>query len=95
MFDPVSALREGKNCVFFRPIKTVKLIGLPLVCLAMFPVAGGHWAILQTVAWGQMLVSYSKEAGSLVLGAKKTFSATSPVRCAVRSRKAKRQKSPW
>ena len=64
--------------MFFRPSKAIQLMGLPLVCLAMFSVAGGHWAVLQTVAWGQMLVTYSKEAGSFVLGAKKTFSGDYP-----------------
>lgn len=64
--------------MFLRPPKTVKLLGLPLVCLAMFSVAGGHWAILQTVAWTKMLWTYSQQADSLLVGAKKTFSGEYP-----------------
>lgn len=64
--------------MFLRPSKLVKALGLPLVCLAMFSVAGGHWAVLQGVAWSQMLWQYSKDTGSLVIGAKKTFSGDYP-----------------
>lgn len=82
--------------MFFCPSKATKLIGLPLVCLAMFSVAGGHWAILQTVAWGQMLITYSQEAGSFVLGAKKTFSGEAPCSLCKKIATAKKQeqKSP-
>lgn len=64
--------------MFFRPSKLVKALGLPLICVAMFSIAGGHWAVLQTVAWSQMLWSYSKSTGSLVEGAEKTFSGKYP-----------------
>src|SRR6188768_265499 len=64
--------------MLLNPPKLVKALGFPLICLAMFSVAGGHWAILQTVAWGGMLLNYSKEAGSIVTGAEKTFSGQYP-----------------
>lgn len=64
--------------LIFQPSKLVKALGLPFVCLAMFSVAGGHWAILQTVAWGQMLWTYSQQEGSVVSGAEKTFSGEYP-----------------
>ncbi len=64
--------------VFLRPPKIVKLLGLPLVCLAMFSVAGGHWALLQTVAWTKMMWTYSQQADSLLVGAKKTFGGEYP-----------------
>ena len=64
--------------VLTHPPKLVKALGLPLICVAMFAVAGGHWALLQTVAWSQMLWSYSQASGSVVDGAKKTFSGEYP-----------------
>lgn len=44
----------------------------------MFSVAGGHWAVLQTVAWTNMLWTYSQQSDSLLVGAKKTFSGEYP-----------------
>jgi len=44
----------------------------------MFSLAGGHWAILQTVAWTGMLWNYTQDSGSIVVGAKKTFSGEYP-----------------
>jgi len=55
----------------------VRTLGLALMCLAMFSVAGGHWAILQTVAWAQMLRDYSREA-PLATAVEKTFSGEHP-----------------
>lgn len=45
--------------------------------LAMFSIAGGHWAILQTVAWAQMIRDYSQEGG-LASGVVQTFSGERP-----------------
>lgn len=55
----------------------LRTIGIPFTCLAMFYVAGGHWAVLQTIAWTQMLRDYSKNA-SLTLAIRKTFSGEYP-----------------
>ncbi len=49
-----------------------------LMCLAMFAVIGGHWAAMQTVAWAEMIWSYSVEEGSLEAGCEKTFSGEAP-----------------
>jgi hypothetical protein len=68
---------EGAIGLILRPTNLVKAIGLPFICLAMFAVAGGHWAVLQSIAWGQMLYTYSQEAG-FVAGAQKTFSGEAP-----------------
>jgi hypothetical protein len=43
----------------------------------MFSIAGGHWAVLQTVAWTGMVVEYSK-GSSLVAALTKTFSGKAP-----------------
>jgi len=64
--------------LILRPSNLVKVLGLPFICLAMFTVAGGHWAVLQSVAWGQMLWNYSQEEGSVFAGAQKTFSGKAP-----------------
>lgn len=48
-----------------------------MMFLAMFSIAGGHWAVLQTVAWAQMIRDYSQEGG-LVSGVAQTFSGERP-----------------
>lgn len=56
----------------------VKLIGMPVICLAMFSVMGGHWAILQVVAWSKMIVAYSQDTRSVTSGIQRTFSGEFP-----------------
>lgn len=57
--------------------KLTRFVGLPLICLAMFSLAGGHWAVLQTIAWARMLQEYSREA-SIAVTLKKTFGGEYP-----------------
>lgn len=45
--------------------------------LALFLVAGGHWALLQTVAWTTMVHDYSR-TGSLTEAVGKTFDGCHP-----------------
>ena len=47
--------------------------GLLCVALAMFAIAGGPWAVLQTVAWGEMLRDYCQRSGSFVVAVEQTF----------------------
>jgi hypothetical protein len=54
-----------------------RVIGLLLMCMAMFSVAGGHWAVLQAIAWAQMLQDYSRN-GPITEAIAKTFSGRSP-----------------
>ncbi len=42
--------------------KPLRIAAMSLACLALFALAGGHWAALQTIAWAQMLRNYSKSA---------------------------------
>ena len=63
--------------VFFPRTGRPRLLGICLLGLAMFSVAGGHWAVLQTVAWAQMLRDYSKDA-TMVEAVEKTFSGEAP-----------------
>lgn len=64
--------------MFLRPAHLIRVLGLPVVCLALFSVAGGNLAVLQVAAWGRMLWEYSQEEGSFLAGAEKTFSGDYP-----------------
>ena len=44
----------------------------------MFSIAGGHWAILQSVAWAGMLAEYTQESGSVVTAIGQTFDGEHP-----------------
>jgi hypothetical protein len=55
----------------------VRAIGTLLLSLAMFSIAGGHWAVLQAVAWARMLGEYSRNA-SIEVAITKTFSGKYP-----------------
>lgn len=54
-----------------------RVTGYPLIFLAMFSIAGGHWAVLQSVAWTGMIIEYSK-ASTLGEALAKTFSGKAP-----------------
>jgi hypothetical protein len=71
-------------------------LGITLVALALFTIAGGHWLVLQSVAWGQMLNDYSR-GGSFTTAVEKTFSGKYP--CAMcrkiaEAKKQEEQKAP-
>ena len=75
----------------------MRALGLPMMALALLSMLGGHYAIVQTMAWATMLWSYSQEGKSLLAGAEKTFSGEAPCpRCrAVKSsREREEQKAP-
>lgn len=55
----------------------LRATGYPLLFLAMFSIAGGHWAVLQTVAWTGMLIEYSQSA-SIGTAISKTFGGKAP-----------------
>ena len=48
-----------------------------LVLIAAVQILGGHWAVLQTVAWAKMLVDYSQQ-DSLSVAVAKTFDGEHP-----------------
>ncbi len=52
--------------------------GLLCAALAMFSIAGGHWAVLQSVAWVQMLGDYSQRTGSVAVAVTETFDGQHP-----------------
>ena len=45
---------------------------------ALIVIGGGHWAVLQTVAWTQMIVDYTRDSGSLRQGVTQTFDGAHP-----------------
>jgi len=49
-----------------------------MVALGLFFLAGGHWGVLQTMAWAGMLVTYTQADGSLLSGVRKTFDGEHP-----------------
>jgi hypothetical protein len=55
----------------------LRIAGLSLVCAASFSLAGGHWMVMQTVAWAQMLRDYSKSA-PMAQAIQRTFSGAAP-----------------
>jgi hypothetical protein len=59
------------------PARLLRVAGLPVICLALFALAGGHWAVLQAIAWAQMLRDYSMNA-PITDAIAKTFSGNSP-----------------
>ena len=52
-------------------------MGCLAALLAVFVSGGGHWALLQSVAWARMLVSYSR-TDSLADAVGKTFDGEHP-----------------
>lgn len=48
-----------------------------LVLIAAVQILGGHWAVLQTVAWTKMLVDYAQQ-DSLSVAVAKTFDGEHP-----------------
>ncbi len=52
--------------------------GLLCAALAMFSIAGGHWAVVQSVAWAGMLAEYTQESGSVLTAIGQTFDGEHP-----------------
>ena len=52
--------------------RPLRLIGTLLIAMALFSLSGGHWVVLQSVAWGSMIQEYSVQ-NSFQSAIKKTF----------------------
>ncbi len=72
-----------------------RLTGFVLVACAMFGIAGGHWAVFQSVAWAKMLADYS-ENSSVSEAVRKTFSGEAPCSMckSINTERQKEQKAP-
>jgi hypothetical protein len=49
-----------------------------LTLLALLQICGGHWGVIQTVAWTKMVAGYLKEQSSLPEALEKTFNGRNP-----------------
>ncbi|WP_093283888.1 hypothetical protein [Verrucomicrobium sp. GAS474] len=56
----------------------VRFLGYPLVALALFAMAGGHWAVLQSVAWAGMVAERVEAKMSLRQAVAQTLDGEHP-----------------
>ncbi len=54
-----------------------RFVRIAVAVLGCLHLCGGHWGVMQMVAWANMIVDYSAQDG-LVEGAKKTFDGEHP-----------------
>ena len=68
-------------------------LGLAGAALALFLMAGGQWAVLQTAAWANMLRDYHRQSGSVAVAIEQTFDGQHPCELcrAIASAKAREQ----
>lgn len=71
----------------------LRRLGTLLACLAMFSIAGGHWAVLQSVAWAGMLQDYSRADG-FAAAVEKTFSGDYPCALCRKIDEQKKKETP-
>jgi hypothetical protein len=71
--------------------KILASCGQIVAAVALFFIIGGHWGVLQTVAWANMIWTYSTQDGSVLAGAKKTFDGEHPCNMCDSIKEAKKQ----
>ncbi len=76
--------------------KLLASCGQVIAAAALFFIIGGHWGVLQTVAWANMIWTYTTQDGSVLLGAKKTFDGEHPCSMcdSIKAAKTEEKKSP-
>ena len=80
--------------------KLGKITGLVACLLAVLAMSGGHWALLQSIAWGRMIADYSQQ-DSLARALTKTFDGKHPcslclrIRSGVQQEKQRQKELPW
>ena len=69
-------------------------LGLVCAALAFFSIAGGHWAVLQSVAWAEMLHGYSQRGGGIAAAVEQIFDGRHPCELCqeIQAAKAKERK---
>ena len=82
--------------MILHPSTILRLLGIPLAWVAICFVIGGHWAVLQGIAWSRMVVDYTTHAHSLVTGVERTFSGNHPcpMCCKIADERQKQERSP-
>ena len=87
--------RSGWNRLFAAMSQRALRFGRYLLIGALIISMGGHWVLLQTIAWGNMLVDFSSKS-SLSEAVEKTFDGDHP--CAlckvVKTSKSDEEKKP-
>ena len=68
----------------------MRLLRLILVFGACLHLTGGHFGVLQVIAWSRMIVDYSAAEG-LLTGARKTFDGAHPCEMCASIAEAKKQ----
>jgi hypothetical protein len=71
--------------------KILASCGQVIAAVALFFIIGGHWGVLQTVAWANMIWTYTTQDGSVLAGAKKTFDGAHPCSMCHSIKEAKQQ----
>src|SRR6186997_787245 len=71
------AIRGSRTLSTFRLFHRIARF---LVLIAAVQILGGHWAVLQSVAWAKMLVEYAQQ-DPLSVAIEKTFDGAHP--CAI------------
>jgi len=69
-------------------LKKFNRIGAFLFCFALFSSIGGHWAVMQSVAWAQMLIK-NAHSDSMKTAAIKTFDGKHPCQLCKNIKRAK------
>ena len=74
----------------------LRKLGLVFAALALFSIAGGHWALLQSVACAEMRHAYSQHTGSIAAAVEQTFDGQHPCELCqeIQAAKAKEHKDP-
>ena len=57
--------------------RALKMAGFAACLVAVLAMCGGHWLVLQSVAWGRMIADFSQE-DSIGTAIAKTFSGKHP-----------------
>ena len=72
----------------------LRRLGFLFAALAIFSIAGGQWAVLQSIAWTGMLHDYTQCTGSFAAAVEQTFDGAHPCELCreIASAKAKEQK---
>lgn len=77
-------------------LRRIKRFNTLIACLALFWTSGGQWVVLQSVAWAQMWVNFSRTE-SIAQATVRTFDGKHP--CAMCKRisraKSKEKKLDW
>ncbi|MDZ4743575.1 MAG: hypothetical protein SGI98_09185 [Verrucomicrobiota bacterium] len=68
----------------------LKKVGIIICSLCCFVLMGGHWAVLQTVAWANMIRTYSKDT-TIQQAIEKTFDGGHPCKMCKQISASKKQ----